>query len=486
MQEKVATGGSPRSRSLFKPTSWLAQIDFINQLVLFNNVLITVISEKAGGGSSFSSLLLKNLDQQARSIFMEASPSCEAKEILAGVSAQLNLNQEAMLNMHSIVDQVTQNKTHVLLVIDNAQYLPEALLHEFLMAIKSQKEIGFFHLCLISDNSIVKPLKNCVANECENLVHTIELGALNESEMRTYVLQRAMASGLISKPLSDSQFKALYQLTRGNIAKINSNLESFIIKCTDKKELKTNKSFIKRAGLAICAAALCSSFSYIYFFHIQPTIESSKEILTTSLPSINQTMIEQSDSVVHEEIQMSYVSSYLDDSVIQLVHNALPKKQDLDLSEEEQNNTTVALVDKVIVIPIIPKKEINKVVVHVHRTTTTFVHERQKLATKIVAHSASTKPVKIINKAIARSPNFTIQLVASHRRSDLERFKRNNKMAATAKIRQLTNGQGSWYVLTLGEFNTRGEALNKVNNLPVTLAKFNPWIRPIASLKSVG
>jgi type II secretory pathway predicted ATPase ExeA len=486
MQDKVATGDSPRSRSLFKPTSWLAQIDFINQLVLFNNVLITVISEKSGGGSSFGSLLLKNLDQQVKSVFIEASPACQAREIIAGFSAQLNLNQEVVLNMPAIVEHVTQSKTHVLLVIDEAQHLPEELLRDFLMAIKSQNEIGFFHLCLISDNSIVKSLKNCVANECENLVHTIELGALNESEMRTYVLQRAMAAGLINKPLSDSQFKALYQLTRGNIAKINHHLEPFIIKCTEKKELTANKAFIKRAGLAVCAVALCSSLSYIYFFHTQPTIASSKEILTTSLPSINQTMIEQSDSVAHEEIQVSYVSSYLDDSVIQLVQNALPKKQVLDLPEEEQNNSTVALVDRVIIIPSIPKKELAKVVVHAHRTTTTFVHERQKLATKIVAHSASKKSVKIINKAIARSPNFTIQLVASHRKSDLERFKRNNKMAATAKIRQLTNGQGSWYVLTLGEFNTRGEALNKVNNLPVTLAKFNPWIRPVASLKSVG
>lgn len=66
----------------------------------------------------------------------------------------------------------------------------------------------------------------------DSFIHTIELGALNESEARTYVLQRAMASHLISKPLSDAQITQFYQLTKGNLAKINNDLEAFVNQCT--------------------------------------------------------------------------------------------------------------------------------------------------------------------------------------------------------------------------------------------------------------
>ena len=48
-QLQIDVGTANHLRSLFKPSSWLSEIDFINHLVLFNNVLVTVLSEKSGG-----------------------------------------------------------------------------------------------------------------------------------------------------------------------------------------------------------------------------------------------------------------------------------------------------------------------------------------------------------------------------------------------------------------------------------------------------
>ena len=88
-----------------------------------------------------------------------------------------------------------------------------------MIATHNQKDFGFFHLCMVSDYSVVATLNNLAADEFNNLVHTIELGSLSESEARTYVLQRAMTARLINKPLADAEFKQFYQLTKGNIGK---------------------------------------------------------------------------------------------------------------------------------------------------------------------------------------------------------------------------------------------------------------------------
>ncbi len=516
-------GIANRARSLFKPSSWLAKIDFINHLVLFNNVLITVLSEKSGGKTSFTNVLLNNLDQQIKPIFISATTSIEQNNFLATISEQLNLNFDSATNFSSIVAQVNDNKNQVLLIIDDAQYLPEQLIKDFLIVIKNQSncssrhsewnkdspelqhsapfgdpssqatqddgaatnqnECGFFNICLVSDYSLVSTLNDLAANDFTNLVHTIELGYLNENETRTYVLQRAMAERLINKPLTDSQFKQFYQLTKGNIATINSSLDSFIFKCSNPVE-KNGIALIKRTGIVFGAAAVLAAFSYIYFSYIDHSIEENTLNFDTSLPSISQALNEPSDSVIHEELLVSFIPTFNDSALIQLVQNVLPKKQILELSEDEQTNDTVALVDKVIVIPTVPKQDLNKVAGKAaHQIMKVPVHEKQK------QHHITASLHPVLKKTIAKqihSTGFTIQLIASHRKSDLDRFKRANKITSTTKIRYFNNEKGSWYILTVGEFNTRTEALKKASKLPSSLTKLNPWVRSVSGLRNIG
>ena len=487
-QLHVDISSANRARSLFNPSTWLTKIDFINHLVLFNNVLITVLSEKTGGKTSFSALLLNNLDQQIKPVFMSAQAPCDRGDILGDIAAQLHLNLDVNSNVNSIVAQIDDRKAHVLLIIDDAQNLPDDLIRDFLIATRNQEDFGFFHLCLISDYSVVATLNNLAADEFNNIVHTIELGSLSESETRTYVLQRAMAARLINKPLTETEFKQFYQLTKGNISKINSDLESFIFKCSTKTESNTS-AVVKGAALAACVAAV-AGFSYIYYTGI--IHKQTGETLTqnTSLPFISQVVSQQTASITREEILVSSIPEFRQSAVVQLVQNSLPKKQILALQDEEQLNT-VALVDKVIVIPTVPKNDVQELVNEVRRTTIGLVHEKQAQAPTVaivnhVRDSAKKIAKKSIVTRVASSTGFTIQLVASHRKSDLDHFKRSNSIYTVTKIRHFTNQKGSWYILTMGEYNTRAEALKKAKNLPQSLAKLNPWVRPVSGLKSLG
>lgn len=482
-QIQVDLGAANRARSLFKPSSWLAKIDFINHLVLFNNVLITVLSEQAGGKTSFSALLLNNLDQQIKPVFLSAQAPCNQADILGDIAAQLHLNIDADTNVNSIVAQINDRKAHVLLVIDDSQHLPESLIRDFLIATRNQEDFGFFHLCLVSGYSVVATLNNLAADEFANIVHTIELGSLNESETRTYVLQRAMSARLINKPLTDAQFKQFYQLTKGNIAKINSSLETFVFQCSIAPEGST-KFVFKR--LAITASvAIVVGLSYVYVPKLSSFQQADTVALNSTLPSIAQTVNEAAVSIVVPEVQLaSYIPTFRDSAIVQLVENVLPKKQILALAEEEQDNNTVALVDKVIVIPTVPNAE--HVANEARRSSTqALARNKQVQPTIQVASHVHRAAKQSITTKMARSSGFTIQLVASHKKSDVERFKQNNKMHK-AQIRRFTNQKGNWYILTMGEFNTRAEAVKSVTSLPHSMAKLNPWVRSVSGLTNLG
>ena len=466
VQLDVTAANQPRT--LFKPGSWLAKIDFINHLILFNNVLITVLSEKEGGKTSFNTLLQNNLDAQIKSISMTVKPPCDREAIINDIATQLHLNNDAQTDMTSIVAQVNERKAHVLLVIDDAQHLPESLIKEAMLAIKNQDDFGFFHLCLVSDYSLVATLNSLATDQFNNLIHTIELGSLNESETRTYVLQRAMAAHLINKPLTDSQFKQFYQLTKGNVAKINSNLEAFIFKCSTQK--KSNKALLlKRTSLAI-SATIAVGISYLYF-------DSKSSITNSFRPSAQPEKISEQISIPPEPLT-SHIASWQDSSTRQLVHYALPKKQILDgMEDEEENINTVALVDKVVVIPTVKTKVLS--------SESVSPVAQEVLESKLVALTESSQVVK--KPVIKLDTNgYTIQLVASHKISDIHLFRKNNSLLDNTKIRQFTNAKGTWYILTLGEYDSRNKAQLNAKKLPAKLAKLNPWIRPVSGLANVG
>lgn len=474
IQSDVAAVIQPRG--LFKPGSWLAKIDFINHLILFNNVLITVLAEKEGGKTSFSSLLQSNLDQQIKSVFMTVKPPCNRETIIQEIAAQLHLNHDENTDISSLVTQVNERKAHVLLLIDDAHHLPESFIKEVMIAIKNQENFSFFHLCLISDYSIVATLNNLVDAYFDNLVHTIELGSLNESETRTYVLQRAMAAHLISKPLTDAQFKQFYQLTKGNVARINSSLESFVFKCATQKKTDPLQWF-KKGGIAASIALIAGFVGFYFSQHFDLASLYHGWSLTNSAQN-------EKVNLQQPEILVSQIASWQDSSTRQLVYSSLPQKQDLDDLNDEMPNDTVAIVDKVVVIPKLKNLAEQEPRVPESEFKRESPESDLKRESKLVEIPTVKKDKEEQSPSSKNKTGlYTIQVAASHNIKDIERFQQNNKLLAqNAKIKHFTNAKGVWYVLTLGEYGSRTEAQRHITQLPKNLARLNPWVRPIASL----
>lgn len=479
IQSDIAAVIQPRV--LFKPGSWLAKIDFINHLILFNNVLITVLSEKEGGKTSFGTLLQSNLDQQIKCISMTVKAPCNRENIIQEIAAQLHLNHDENTDFSSLVAQINERKAHVLLLIDDAQHLPESLIKEAMLAIKNQENFSFFHLCLISDYSIVAALNNLVASFFDNLVHTIELGSLNESETRTYVLQRAMAAHLISKPLTDAQFKQFYQLTKGNVAKINSSLEAFVFKCTSQKKKEPFNKWVKNAGIAASVVFIAGLVGFYFAQNYDLSSFYHFETQTHSVQDDAMGMKQQTQS----EVLMSHIASWQDSSTRQLVYSSLPKKQILDDLNDEVPSETVAIVDKVVVIPKLHIKNLAEQEARIPESEFKRESPESDLTreSKLVEIPTAKQNKKDQSPSSKTNINlYTIQVAASHNKQDIERFQQNHKLLANTQLRHFTNAKGIWYVLTVGEYESRTEAQRSISKLPATLAKLKPWVRPVSSL----
>ncbi|MFI4919601.1 MAG: SPOR domain-containing protein, partial [Legionellales bacterium] len=207
--------------------------------------------------------------------------------------------------------------------------------------------------------------------------------------------------------------------------------------------------------------------------------------------------IQQPEPIVSAQITrppeqlLSQIMSWQDASTRQLVQRALPKIQIVDDNDVDQSNATVALVDKVIVTP---KTRAN------HQTVATQTADAtSKVRGTFIARATAKKPlklaeikkvtpVKVANKAAVKliSGQYTIQLFATHQKKDIEHLRQTNKLFTKASMMHFTNEKGSWYLLTLGEYNNKNQAQLQASRLPPALSKLKPWIRSTTGLTNMG
>lgn len=468
---------NPTAKQIFKPSSWLTKIDYINHLILFNNVMIAVLAERGAGKTTFIDLLQSRLDSNIKSHVMKAVAPFSQAELLAQIDSVFHFRADTQGGLTNLVSQINERKAHILLIIDNAQHLPDTFLQEVLVELKNQGDHGYFHLCLVSDFSLVASLNKMEAN----LIHSLELGVLTKNETKTYLLNTLPSSNKLDKTMTDKRLEQFYQLTNGNVARINSQMINYF--CPRQlKPAEKRKSFIRGVSLVAFGALALTASSYIWqnqflpssakLFIEQDLIQPVAEIVQP-LPSLvplipaaekEPVLVSQLPDINHELVsQPSQVPSWLTAAVRQQVQPS--PKRIVDIVLDDENDDSLVVRDRVVVIP----KTLN-----VQPVDTT-----EKISTSQAIPSR-------IGLAKVEKEQFTIQLLASRSQSDVLHFVKIHPLKAGAKIR-LTKRDGlDWYVLTIGEFEQLQEAQNVIKNLPSELAKYKPWIRPVAQLKALG
>ncbi|WP_019217357.1 AAA family ATPase [Legionella tunisiensis] len=492
---------NPRAKHVFKPSSWLTKIDFINHLVLFNNKMLTVLAEQGGGKTTFISLLQAGLDTSIKSHVVTATAPFSQADFLIQLAAIFHLRDDAEPTIANILHQINERKAHVLVIIDEAHHIPDILLQDILIALQQQKENNFFHFCLVSDFSIIASLNKLKADSFEALIHTLEPGVLTESEMKTYLLHALPAPKRLDKTMTDKRLGQFYQLTGGNIARINSQMVSYFCPRSLKAGVQ-QKSFAKRLNIATSMVVVVLASVYLWQHqHLvspdkllppeqdlpEPVTVISEEPLSSVVPAVPQ--IQQEPELVSEmpvirqqELVSKIPAWYIAAEVQPVQPPPLKRITNIVLDDDEGNDDSLVVMDRVVVIPKTLQKQSLTGIERGNPATRENISDTE--LKQRIAQSVTENGKVIKDKAVKEQ--YTIQLQSSQNQDDLKRFIRSHHIELHAAIR-LTKRQGmDWYVLTLGEYDQFAQAKVVVNNLPAELVRFKPWIRSLSGLKALG
>ncbi|WP_367605793.1 AAA family ATPase [Legionella sp. W05-934-2] len=479
-------------QSLLKPVSWLAQLDFVNHLLLFNNVMLVAFAEKQGGKSTYMQFLQQNLSDTFDTYTTQSKVPHDEGTIVAGLANHLNLVKPKQATMADICHQVNERGHHTLLIIDDAHNLPQKQVEALLDIVKSQPQTPYFHVLLLADYTLLPLLNQLSSKDAEDAIHSIELGPFAKDEIKTYLYQKVTDERLRTK-INAKTCDRFYQLTKGQIATMNHEMASFSSSVTANK----GKLFNRVKQFSALAAVLLLGFISIQLwqgFDLRQTLTLVKQTPThPNIASKNASYPNLAKAQVFEDTSFPLTSRlnkikvpYQEPAVES--HLAMVKMEQLaDGTKLTQPSTHMleSTLHAAIKAPSIDEH-------------TKFKPETESKPTLVVKAGVSQQPEKatvtqpidskLVSIQFAKAPpqksklppKYTIQLVATHQIKFLKalsvKFPVTSLKIYTYPIKQ--NGE-QWFILTAGQFTTWSEAHDALSKLPAEYQKFQPWIRPI-------
>jgi|GEM_PF-4130087 len=219
--------GALVTTALFKPKKWQFTVSFINRLIKCNNVLIAVLAEHKGGKTTCVSLLREGLAHDIHFALLNANVYLTSAHANKHLADCLDIPWSRALTLSMLVEYINEKKEHFVLAIDDAHFVPYTLLQDMLLEIQKHGDNNYFHVCLFSDFSIIPRLNSLSTRRFNNLIYSMELGALSESETKAYVLQTLKPAHPLVQTPSEEKFQAFFEQNAGSMAQINQNRDAF-------------------------------------------------------------------------------------------------------------------------------------------------------------------------------------------------------------------------------------------------------------------
>lgn len=219
--------GTSVSNDLFRPGKWLFAVSFINRLIASTNVLIAVLAEPQGGKTSCISMLREGLEPGIAYALLKANVYLTSAHAIKHLADSLDIPWTRSLLLSTLIDHINEKKEPFLFLIDDAHFVPYTLLQDMLQEIQRHGENNYFHVCLFSDFTITPRLQSLNARRFNNLIYSMELGALSESETKAYVLQTLKPAHPLAAVPTEEKLQAFFKQNAGSMAKINQDREIF-------------------------------------------------------------------------------------------------------------------------------------------------------------------------------------------------------------------------------------------------------------------
>ncbi|MEL0657616.1 AAA family ATPase [Psychromonas arctica] len=524
-------------RTLISLPSQLQLIERLQHHIYLSSSLIFVSGEAGSGKSTLtenlSNALPSDLQQVYTSLGSELTENALRQKIIAQLYANALFNAEdKLLDTISRLQQSEKRVQNKLIIIDNAQYLPDDFIIELceLFSAPNLAQDNTFNVLLLTDEKTTRTYLNYIGTHLVSRLQStlnhleLTLPALSAQEAKELMLHNFQQVGYQAKLQHQDALNRQLSLCNGNpqkIIKLAEDLSQGLLESIAPSWIKTKLPAVLLMLMLVIIVSILATYLYPKFVPNSPqrnelddallitdeliSTESKKqESLASSWSTLelgvtdNKAMVGLSDKTEqrivisdNQLIELTILSEEIDTQNIPVTNNTNEHEVPLLLQlpptlSDEIINEDVFINKKLDTIQLIDgdiepsaednaEEELNIVEQLPVSTSSTIVKNKKSIASKQKEDSLLT-PADIL---LSKNPkNFTVQISGMASRPYLAAFqqKYNSDRENVFSYKTIRNNK-PWFVVVYGEYSSVESASLAIKSFPEAFKGMPTWIK---------
>jgi len=507
---------------LFTTPQWEEHLDLLQHLCQFSNLLLVVTGDIDSGKSTLLNQFYEQVSDGMTVYQMSGDPRLDSKELLGVLADGFDLQAEADPNctieelFMAYSESMRLGSQHYTLLIDDAHQLPADTLEVLLDLIRCQTEgQNGLRVVLVGEPELEETLER-VAKEhaASDFLHTINLKPYSIEETEMYLKFRFQKAGRDEGlPFSKTAIARIHKLSEGCPGRINQVAKQTLLDLEPESDSFISNILTQHRTKVVGATVVFGALFAISVFMDKEGYQESlqdpvrmHQVRTSELTAqekFAQKATDEGLNIVKKTSPVTEkVSTNDNDQALKLPEPAAFKPKPLAAKSQKVVEKVVTQATPTIIKQAKPVT-VAEVKAPVNSMPTVVASKPSvvKSVSKQVKMSVPKKPVAIM-KPVARSntantgplttaergllatdaAKFTLQVIGTRKKGELEKFIQKNNLGSTAKYYQTIHNGSVWYVLTIGKFKSSIEARYAVSQLPESVQKLKPWARSFSSI----
>ena len=367
----------------------------------------------------------------------------------------------AIVGIQRFVAQLDLEAKSLMIVIDDAHELGSDVL-DLVTCLKTGTTTGI-HILLFGETQLTSMLRSALTTEMEQSLIEFEIAELGVKDTVDYVKFKLAEAGYTGQlPICASDLGNIHNSANGIPGTINALVANALEETSITLSSVDNlQSFIYRGKNYWAIAATLIVLLVFTFVILAPDSRIEQQrFLARSEASIDVSIDAQANTdAITEEL------SYEIEPIMVEVESPLAQSQELttgivaDITEASNLEEQVSEPNITAAIP-----------------------EEGEISTAEIADI----DISDFEKSLLEYPesSFTVQIMGSHSEANVRRFIQEELVSSQRGYFETRFQEKPWFVVLLGQFESRSDATKAIEELPTPLRSLQPWIRSITDIQS--